>query len=97
MGWGQDGESSHSAEAGHPVAGFMAFGPAGEKGGNVRNILTQQQSGTPPPPALAPSSRGVGGGLIVENIQMVEACPPSLPLHSEHPPWAVFGEEAGDR
>lgn len=47
LGWGQHGESSHLAGAGHSEAGFVAFGPAGEKGGNVRNILTQQ---SPPPP-----------------------------------------------
>lgn len=74
MGWGQGGESSHLAEAGHSEAGLVAFGLAGEKGGNVRNILTQQ---SPPTPHL----RGVGGGLIAENIQMVEACP-SLPAPS---------------
>lgn len=73
----------------------MAFGPAGEKGGNVRNILTQQ---SPPPP---PSLTGVGGGLIAEKIQMVEAClslppPPSI-LSPPPPPRTVFGEEAGDR
>ena len=43
-------ESSHSAEARHSEAGFVAFGPAGEKGGNVRNILTQQSP--PPPPGM---------------------------------------------
>lgn len=48
MGWGQGGESSHSAEDGHSEAEFEAFGLAEEKGGNVRNILTQQ---SPPPPA----------------------------------------------
>ena len=50
--------SSHSAEAGHSEAGFAAFGPQ-EKGGNVRNILTQHS----PTPRLLPRI-GVGGGLI---------------------------------
>lgn len=70
LSWGQGGESSHSAEDGHSEAEFEAFGLAEEKGGNARNILTQQ---SPPPYPL--SLRGVGGGLIAENIQMVEACP----------------------
>lgn len=30
LGWGQDGENSPSAEAGHSEAEFMTFGPAGE-------------------------------------------------------------------
>lgn len=47
--WVRGRESSHSADARHSEAGFVAFGQGGEKGGNVRNILTQQSS--PPPPA----------------------------------------------
>lgn len=49
LGWGQGRESSHSADTGHSEAGFVAFGPGGEKGGNVRNILTQQSPPTPRP------------------------------------------------
>lgn len=75
-GWGQGRGSSYSAEARHLEAGFAAFGPAGQKGGNVRNIPTQQ---SPPPPQLRD---GRWGGLIAENMQMAEArlaLPPSLP------------------
>lgn len=88
MGWGQSGESSHLAEAGHSEAGLVAFGLAGEKGGNVRNILTQQ---SPPTPRL----RGVGGGLIAENIQMVEACPLPSPRSILSSPALCLGRRPG--
>lgn len=75
-GWCQDKGSNHSAEACHSEAGSVAFGTAGEKGGNVRNILTQQS----PPPAPLPQLRdGRWGGLIAEDMQMAEAGCPSLP------------------
>lgn len=70
--------SRHSAEAGHSEAGFAAFGPQ-EKGGNVRNILTQH---SPTPPTPAPGQASGEDDLIAENMQMVEAylpLPPSSP------------------
>lgn len=88
MGWGQGRESSHLAEAGHSAAGLVAFGLAGEKGGNVRNILTQQ---SPPSPSL----RGLEGGLIAENIQMVEACPPLPPCSILSSPVLCLGRRLG--
>lgn len=54
----------------------------------MRNILTQQ---SPPTPSL----RGVGGGLIAENIQMVEACPPFPPPSILSSPALCLGRRLG--
>ena len=55
----------------------------------MRNILTQQSS-----PQLGDRR---WGGLIAENMQMVEAVCPSLPHPHSESPWAVFGEDTGER
>lgn len=57
-----------------------------EKGGNVRNILTQHSPPfvcLPPTPPPARDRRWGRTDLIAENMQMVEAClplPPSFPF-----------------
>lgn len=61
----------------------MTFGPAWERGGNVRNILTQQ---LPPP-----NSDGTWGRLTTEKMQMAIPLPVPLP-HPGHAP-GLFGEE----
>lgn len=62
----------------------MTFGPAWERGGNAKNILTQQ---LPPP-----NSDGTWGRLTAEKMQMVIPLPPS-PHHAP----GLFGEEGWDK
>lgn len=69
----------------------MASGRAVEKGGNLRNMLTQQNLSPLPFPPPSQLRMGVRGGLMAENLQMLGTHSP-LP-HPAPPrfPYCVSG------